>query len=95
MSLTTVDLSQIRTIVREEVDSIINSRIDPRFDRVDGTIEAVNNDIKDIHEMVSELQKLVRPIAHFEKYDLEQKILTTYKNIVTIAKEAGVTLPRT
>ena len=82
-------------MIRDEIESVIAARIEPRFDSLDGSIEALNNDIKDIYEMITELQKLTRPVAHFEKHDLEQKILTTYKNIIAIAKEAGVTLPRT
>jgi hypothetical protein len=94
MSLTQSDLQQVRTVVREELESTIAVRIDPRFDTLEGNIEALNNDIKDIYKMISELQKLTRQVAHFEKYDLEQKILSSYKNIVAIAKEAGVTLPQ-
>ena len=102
MSLTATDLNEIRTIVRDEVhtvvreelESAISTRIDPRLDKIEGRIEALENDVKDMYKMLSELQKLTRPIAHFEKYDLEKKILTTYENIIAIAKKAGVTLPR-
>lgn len=94
MSLTAQDLMQIRTAIREEAESIISARIEPRFDSLDGRIEALDNDVKDIYKMISELQKLTRQAAHFEKYDLEQKVLKTYRSIIAIAKEAGVTLPR-
>ena len=109
MGLTTDDLQQIRTIVKEEarivvrkeahtimheeLDSTVTTRIDPRFDNLEERVEALDNDIKEIYEMISELQKLTRQVAHFEKYDLEQKILKSYKNIMSIAKEAGVKLP--
>lgn len=110
MSLTQSDLKQIRTIVRDEVmvtfddigrrtvreetGSIVSTRIDPRFDMLEGRIKALDNDIKDIYKMISTLQKLTRQAAHFEKYDLEQKVLKTYKNILAIAKEAGIILPK-
>jgi hypothetical protein len=94
MSLTASDFQQIRTVVREEMESIISTRIDPRFDSLDGRLEALDNDVKDIYAMVSELKKLTRQVAHFEKYDLEQKILKTYEDVVAIAKEANVNLPR-
>ena len=102
MSLTTEDMQQIRVIVREEarvivreeLESSITTRIDPRFNSLDGRIEALDNDIKEIYAMISELQKLTRQVAHFEKYDLEQKILSSYKNIISIAKVAGISLPR-
>ena len=93
MSLTQSDLGQIRTLVREEVGSIITERIDLRFDRLEGHIEALENDTKEIYNMLSELQKLTRPVAHFEKHQLEQKILTSYRDILAIAKKAGVDLP--
>ncbi len=101
MSLTNDDIKQIRTIVREEartivreeLDSAISTRIEPRFDTIEGRLETLENDIKDIYEMISELQKLTRRVAHFEKYDLEQKILTAYKNILAIADDAGIKLP--
>lgn len=94
MSLTTEDFKQIRLAIREEMESMISGRIDPRFDSLEGRLEALDNDVKDIYKMISELQNLTRPVAHFEKYDLEQKVLKTYRDVVAIAKEAGITLPR-
>ncbi len=94
MSFTQTDLQQIRIMIREEIDSAITTRIDPRFDKLEGRVQALDNDVKDIYEMISELQKLTRQVAHFEKYDLEQKILKSYKNILALATEAGVKLPK-
>jgi hypothetical protein len=82
MSLTTNDLQQIRNIVEDIVNPLR------------GDIEALSNDIKEIYNMIAELQKSTRPIAHFENNDLEKKILEAYKDILNIAKEAGVELPR-
>ena len=92
--LTSYDLEQIRTAIRDEVNSIMTTRVDPQLHDIKGDLEALNNDIKDIYEMISEIQKLERQVAHFEKYDLEQKILNSYKNLLALAKEAGITLPR-
>jgi hypothetical protein len=94
MSLSTKDAQDLRAIIREEIDSAITTRIDPRFDDIEGRLEASDNDIKEIYNMISDLQKLTRQVAHFEKYDLEQKILKSYKNILALATEAGVTLPK-
>jgi len=66
MSLTTEDIQQIRVIVREEarvivreeLESSITTRIEPRFDGLDRRIEALDNDIKEIYAMISELQYL-------------------------------------
>lgn len=105
------DLQEIRGIVREEVRVIVKEEVRDAFQTegrkivreeisksistLDGKLEALENDVKDMYEMISELQKLSRRVAHFEKYDLEQKILTSYKQIVAIAKEAEVKLPPT
>ena len=110
MSLTAADLKNIRTLVREEVvvafdtygrqiirdevNSAISIKIEPRFDNIDGRIEALDNDVRDIYEMISKLQKLNRRVAHVEKYNLEKKILTAYKDILTIADDAGIKLPQ-
>ncbi len=94
MSLTEPDVKKIRLIVREEVESIISTRVEPRFDNVEGKLETLENDIKDIYEMIADLQKLTRQVAHFEKYDLEQKVVTAYKGIVAIAQQEGIKLPR-
>lgn len=94
MSLTSDDAQQIRKIVREEIESVISTRIDPRFDRLEGKLEALESDVKDIYGMITDLQKLNRRVAHFEQRDLEQKILTAYKDIVSIASDAGIELPR-
>lgn len=92
--LTLNDLEQIRTVISDEVNSIMTTRVDPQLHEIKDDLESLNNDIKDIYEMISEFQKLERQVAHFEKYDLEQKILNSYKNILALAKEAGIKLPR-
>lgn len=110
MSLTKEDTQQIRTIVREEVRpivreevevvfqtegrKIVREEIDQSITSLDGKLSALENDIKEIYSMISDMQKLSRPIAHFEKYDLDQKITLAYKTVVAIAKDAGTTLPR-
>ncbi len=93
MSLTETDKKQIRLIVREEMKSIISVDVEPRFDSLDGSIKALEDDIKDIYGMITELQKLTRRVAHFEKYDLEQKVITAYKDILAIAKQENIKLP--
>ncbi|MFZ1324240.1 MAG: hypothetical protein WAQ57_03735 [Candidatus Saccharimonadales bacterium] len=94
MNLATADYQQIRTLIREELESVINVRIDPRFDTLEGKLKALENDVKDIYSMLSELQTSTRKLAHYEKYDLEQKIVSSYMEILTLAKEAGVKLPQ-
>jgi hypothetical protein len=62
MSLNTEDLGQIRTIVREEVnliirdelESSISSRIDPRFDTLEGRLQASEYDINEIISLAND-----------------------------------------
>ena len=70
MSLTATDLQDIRTIIREEVPEIVHKEvsvqlgpvnghlrdIDERLTSVEGRLEGVENDVKDIYFMITELQ---------------------------------------
>jgi hypothetical protein len=55
MSLSYDDLQAIRTIVEETVNPLR------------GDIEALSNDVKDIYEMISDLQKAIGVNGSFEK----------------------------
>lgn len=81
MSLTYDDLQAIRTIVEETVNPLR------------GDIEALGNDVKDIYEMISGLQKAVGVNESFEKLSIEKKILRLHAQLVDAAKQAGVSLP--
>ena len=71
MSLTVDDLKEIRIIIREEVRPIIReevrpivreevrAEVDTRLRPVEGRLEAVENDVKDIYFMVADLQVAV------------------------------------
>jgi len=81
MSLTYEDLQAIRTIVEETVDPM------------KGELEALSNDVKDIYEMLAEIQKNSVSNNSSEKHSLEQKILSMHDSLVEAAKQAGVILP--
>ena len=81
MSLTTSDLHEIRNIVEEVVQPLTNE------------IQALRNDIKDIYEMIAELQNN-NPERKFDKLSLENKILALNSKLMIAAKQAGITLPR-
>ena len=81
MSLTFDDLQAIRKIVEETVDPLI------------GDIETLSNDIKEIYEMLADLQKDVSNKNSFKKSTLEEKILRLHAELVDAAKQANVTLP--
>lgn len=98
MSLTTDDLNQIRTIVRDEVRDEVSSQLMPindKLDSLDGKIAALENDVKEIYEMIADLQRGQQSTNKFLKLSLEDKILKTYNELIITAKQAGVTLPRT
>lgn len=81
MSLTYKDLQEIRTIVEETIKP------------VQGQIQALNEDIKEIYNMISELQKSEAANIPIENLSLEKKILKLYAELVVAAKQAGVKLP--
>jgi len=81
MSLSYDDLQAIRSIVEETVNPIR------------GDIEALSNDIKDIYEMITELQKKSESDEPFRKLSIEKKLLTLHAELVEAARQAGVTLP--
>ncbi len=81
MSLSYDDLQAIRTIVEETVNPLR------------GDIEALSNDVKDIYEMISDLQKAIGVNGSFEKLSIEKKILRLHAQLIEAAKQAGVSLP--
>ena len=81
MSLTTSDLQEIRNIV-EQVVMPLNSEI-----------QALRNDIKDIYDMITEIEKNTTD-NKFDKLSLERKILSLNSKLIIAAKQAGITLPR-
>ncbi len=82
MSLSQEDLQAIRTIVEETVNPLR------------GDIEALNNDIKEIYVMISDLQKKALSANQFQKLSLEEKLLKLNSELLAAAKQAGITLPR-
>lgn len=82
MSLTYDDLQEIRKIVEETVNPI------------KGELEALRNDIKEIYDMIADLQSKVLPDKQFQKLSLEQKLLKLNSELLIAAKQAGISLPR-
>jgi hypothetical protein len=61
MSLSQDDLQAIRAVVEETINPLR------------GDIEALNNDIKEIYSMISDLQDNIAPGKQFQKLSLEEK----------------------
>lgn len=68
---------------------VSNAQILSKLDALDGCVEALENDIKDIYSMLNDKQN-TKPKS---KKTLEQQVVDAYNNIVAIAEEAGIKLP--
>lgn len=82
MSLTANDLQEIRSIIEDAVLPL------------KGEIEALRNDIKDIYEMIAEIQRETITDKSFAKLSLERKLLIINQELLAAAKQAGIVLPR-
>lgn len=89
MSLSTNDLSEIRDIIESALARQSEEVIKP----LQSELEALRNDIKDIYDMIVELQNN-QTNGNFTKLSLEQQILDLNSKLVIAARKAGVSLPR-
>ena len=86
------DVSGLKSDVRSlqsdmrEAKSILHS--------LDDRVQLLEVDVKEIYHMIADLQKQKAATTGFAKLPLEKKILKAYADIVAMAKEAGVSLPR-
>ena len=81
MNLTREDLHAIRQIVEDVIAPL------------EGRLEALENDIKEIYAMISDLQKNSWSDKDFGKLSVENKILQLHSQLKIAAKQAGVILP--
>ena len=86
MSLTANDLGEIRNIIR----STLSVELKPIRDE----LEMIRNDIKEIYFMIADLQHSTITDRDFKKLSLEKKLLTLNAELISAAKQAGITLPR-
>jgi Skp family chaperone for outer membrane proteins len=89
MSLTTNDLDQIRSVVESALAKQTEESIKP----IQGEMEAIRNDIAEIYDMITDLQKGSPSDKTFQKLSIEKKLLRLHAELVEAAKQAGVTLP--
>ena len=80
--------SDVRTLQSDmrEVKATLHS--------LDDRVQLLEADVKEIYHMIADLQKQNATTTGFAKLPLEKKILKAYADIVAMAKEAGVSLPR-
>ncbi|MCL4357906.1 hypothetical protein M1512_03365 [Patescibacteria group bacterium] len=86
MSLTAKDLEKIRNIVI----SSLSIELKPIKDELD----MLRNDIKEIYFMIADLQRSSITDKDFKKLSLEKKLLTLNAELISAARQAGITLPR-
>jgi hypothetical protein len=90
MSLTANDLNEIRSIIESALTRQSSEVIEP----LRNELQALRSDIKEIYDMLSELQKEITPDEQFSKLSLEQKLLKLNAELLAAAKQAGISLPR-
>lgn len=81
MSLSNEDLQAIRQIVQEVISPI------------EGKLEALENDVKEIYSMLSDLQKNPEAKDSLQKPNLEEKLLSLHSDLMDAARQAGIVLP--
>lgn len=72
---------------------VSNATIIARLDSLEGRLLALENDIKDIYFILKGKSLDVSSAKKTNK-TLEQQVVEAYRNIVLIAKEAHITLPK-
>jgi len=72
----------------------LNSQSDEIIRPIRGELLALRDDIKEIYNMISELQGKITPDKQFQKLSLEQKLLKMNSELLAVAKQAGISLPR-
>jgi hypothetical protein len=94
MNLTTDDLRAIREIIKTELTVTVREAVKEELKPLSGELEALRNDIKEIYDMLSELEGKVVPDEQFSKLSLNQKLLKLNTELLAAAKQAGISLPR-
>lgn len=90
MSLTSNDLNEIRNII----ESALAKQNDEAINPIQGEVEALRNDIKDIYEMLAEVKSSFTSDATFQKMSIEQKLFKLNTELLAAAKQIGISLPR-
>jgi uncharacterized coiled-coil protein SlyX len=83
--------------IREEMRAgfaTVNKRIDELEDRFSTQLSELEVDVRYLYKLVEGLQKFNNTSKDFTKQTIEQKIITLYKQVQVVAKDAGITLPQ-
>ena len=82
--------------VEKDVSSLKSEmyEVKDRLDRVEGELQALTNDIKEIYDVIYSKPNEALMSASFAKMPSKEKLLIINEELLKMAKDAGVVLPR-
>ena len=93
------DISELKRDVsglKEDVFSLKSDmrEVKGRLERVEGELQALTNDIKEIYDVIYNKPNKTLMSASFAKMSSKEKLLVINEELLKIAKDTGVVLPR-
>ena len=93
------DVSKLKEDVsglKEDVFSLKSDmrEVKGRLERVEGELQALTNDIKEIYDVIYSKPNKTLMSASFAKMSSKEKLLVINEELLKIAKDTGVVLPR-
>ncbi len=84
------------TVLKEDVFSLKSDmrEVKGRLERVEGELQALTNDIKEIYDVIYNKPNKTLMSASFAKMSSKEKLLVINEELLKIAKDTGVVLPR-
>ena len=93
------DVSELKedvSVLKEDVFSLKSDmrEVKGRLERVEGELQALTNDIKEIYDVIYSKPNKTLMSASFAKMSSKEKLLVINEELLKIAKDTGVVLPR-
>ena len=93
------DVSELKEDVsglKEDVSSLKSDmrEVKDRLGRVEGELQALTNDIEEIYDVIYSKPNKTLMSASFAKMSSKEKLLVINEELLKIAKDTGVVLPR-
>ena len=84
------------SVLKEDVFSLKSDmrEVKGRLERVEGELQALTNDIKEIYDVIYSKPNKTLMSASFAKMSSKEKPLVINEELLKIAKDTGVVLPR-
>ena len=82
--------------VKSRLDSVESEmrEVKGRLERVEGELQALTNDIEEIYDVIYSKPNKTLMSASFSKMSSKEKLLVINEELLKIAKDTGVVLPR-